>query len=156
MQYVELNPIRAGIVKSNKPEDYVYSSLHYRTIGKANWLADLCPLMGIKSKRKVLKEYKMIVYYRGGVQSKDNQAVIPDSIISEAEEKNFATEGLFMKKLRFFNDGLVIGSQAIVKDWLEKLKEQGKYQRRKNAVVVMDGYAYSLRDQRSHFEKDLE
>ena len=135
MQYIELNPVRAGIIKSNRPEDYEYSSLYMRDIKLDYWLKDLTVLMEESDHKSALQKYKAMVYYRGGVRSKEGQKEIPESVIEQVERENFESKRVFMKKLRFYSDGLIIGTEELISEWLGKLRDKVVFKRRINLIT---------------------
>ena len=144
--YVELNPVRAGIV--TRPEAYEGSSVYYRDMGKDKWMMRLMDLLGQRSRAQALRDYKAMLYYRGNVPTKQGQVSIPDRIIREEEARGFKTQGVYRKRLRHFVDGVVIGSEGYVRKEIERLREQGRYLRRKNPISQLDGCHLSLREQR--------
>ncbi|MCF7957017.1 MAG: hypothetical protein K9M57_01075 [Phycisphaerae bacterium] len=54
------------------------------------------------------------------------------------------------ERLRYFVDGVVLGSKEFVRDYLEKLKKEGYYLRRKKPISQLPGHYTTLREQRSH------
>jgi hypothetical protein len=144
--YVELNAVRAEIV--NRPEEYDGSSLYYREVRDDRWMASLGELIGRAKRTDAMREYKSSIYYRGGVATKENQAVISKSLLLQEEARGFAAEGLFGKRIRHFTEGVVIGSEGFVKEKLERLRSAGQYLRRRNPVPQLGGIHMSLRPQR--------
>jgi putative transposase len=146
MLYVELNAVRAGLV--TRPEEWQGSSLFAREAGSDNWLMSLSALFD-KSPRRALTEYRSLVYYRGAVPTRPGQAAIPLRIVQEEASRGFAVSGLYRKRLRYFVDGLVVGSEGFVRDQLVQLREQKKYLRRKHPIPQLGSPHLCLREQRS-------
>ncbi len=146
--YVELNPVRAGIV--TRPEAYKGSSAFLREIGKAEWLLDLQELIGAKNKASTQKEHKALLYYRGGVPTKRGHAAIPAWILRKEEARGFATAGVFRKRLRYFGEGVMLGAQEAIREQLDRLRECGHYHRRAHPIEHLAGLHHTLREQRSH------
>ncbi len=144
--YVELNPVRAGIVE--RPENYDGSSLYYREMKDDKWMASLTSLTGRRSNKDAILDYKSAVYYRGSVPTKEKQASISNRLLKQEEALGFKTEGLFTKRIRHFTDGVVIGSEEYVQKKLKQLRAANTYLRRKNPVRQLDGLHTSLRPQR--------
>jgi REP element-mobilizing transposase RayT len=144
--YVELNPVRAGIVE--RPEEYDGSSLYCREMKNDKWMMPITEVTKTSKRATALRDYKGAVYYRGSVPTKENQAIISKRLLRQEEARGFATEGLFSKRLRHLTDGIVIGSESFVKEKLERLKETGMYLRRKNPILQMNGAHRCLRPQR--------
>ena len=145
--YIELNPVRAGIVE--RPEDYEGSSVFLREIGADRWLIPIKELMFAKKRSDALRDYKAAMYYRGNVPSKEGQRAIPSHVLLREEARGFTTAGAYQKRARHFVDGVVIGSEAFVRGHLDLLKETGGYLRRKNPLKTKWGTAHVLREQRS-------
>jgi REP element-mobilizing transposase RayT len=144
--YVELNPVRAKIAQ--RPEEFDGSSLYYRELKDDKWMASLTEITGRSKRLQALRDYKSCIYYRGSVPTKENQAAISKRIIKEEEARGFASKGLFVKRIRHFTDGVVIGSEAFVREKIDRLRNAGQYLRRKNPVLHPDGMHASLREQR--------
>jgi putative transposase len=144
--YVELNPLRAGIIK--RPEDFDGSSLYYRELKDDKWMVPITEIMNRPKRVEALRDYKSCIYYRGSVPTKENQAAISKRIIKEEEARGFASEGIFTKRIRHFTDGVVIGSEEFVREKLNRLRIAGQYLRRKNPVLHSAGMHASLREQR--------
>jgi putative transposase len=144
--YVELNPLRAGIVQ--RPEEFDGSSIYYRELKDDQWMAPLTEIVHRPKRAEALRDYKSCIYYRGSVPTKTGQAAISKRLLAQEEARGFASEGLFTKRIRHFTDGVVIGSEEFVQDKLNKLREARQYLRRKNPVSQLDGVHTSLRPQR--------
>ena len=146
MLYVELNAVRAGLVE--RPEDWKGSSLYLREAGQAAWLMPLTAFFE-KTKKRALTEYRSLVYYRGEVPTRTGQAAIPQRIVKEEADRGFEVSGVYCKRLRYFVDGLVIGSEAFIRKHLDVLREDGHYVKRKHPIPQLEGLHLSLREQRS-------
>lgn len=121
MVYVELNPLRAGIVE--KPEDYRFSGIsHILTRGKAsNWLdySSLSSVLsiydGVKEDRpvkKVLKRYLELIY-KAGMIEKPGTANISEKTAERMIASDFVDSGVlsFRRRIRYFTDGVILGSK---------------------------------------------
>ena len=129
--YIELNPVRAGIVK--KPEAYRWSSLHNRQFARRSHR--FCSFDGVFSDVPdrmadafLLKEYRSLVYYFGNIKRttiqdleegrSDDEARSPisDHLYSETSRRNFKpqTSELLLGRIRYFTDGVAIGSKDFI------------------------------------------
>jgi len=129
--YIELNPVRAGIVQ--KPEDYRWSSLHNRQSARRSHR--FCSFDGVfsdpsnqMSDAALLKEYSSLVYYFGNIKRttlqdleegrSDDEArsAISDQLYSEAARRHFKPHAgdLMLSRIRYFTDGVVIGTQDFI------------------------------------------
>ena len=146
--YVDLNSVRAGI--TDRPEDYEGSSIYYRSIGHDEWLFPLTRIMGIDNRMESYSNYKARLYYRGHVASRSGQYQIPEEVIKSEELLGFGERGIYLKRLRHFVDGVVLGSADYVRSHLDHLKESKRYKRRKNPICQLGGIHLSLREQRGY------
>jgi len=146
MLYVDLNPVRAGIVE--RPEEWQGSSVYLREIGEDEWLLPLSEVVNAGSEADALVEYRAQLYYRGSVPTKPGQAVIPDHVVEAEEKRGFAVRGVYRRRLGYFVDGLVIGTEEFIRSKLQLLREAGVYKRRKNPIPQLGGIHHTLREQR--------
>lgn len=148
MLYVELNPVRAGLVE--RPEDWVGSSVYLREMGKDSWLAPLTGFLAQPSRRGALREYRERLYHRGSVPTKEGQAAISAEVLERERARGFEARGMYLKRLGYFVDGLAIGTESFIREQLGRMREEGRYQRRKNPIPQLGGIHLSLREQRSN------
>jgi REP element-mobilizing transposase RayT len=146
--YIELNAVRAGLVE--KPEEYEGGSLYLRDIKKDGWMLPLKDFLRKKSCREALVDYKARVYYRGMEPTKQGQVKIPKWLAEEEEKRGFKTRGAYRKRLRFFADGVVLGSKGFVKTYLDGLAGKGVYKRRKNPIEYDSIDWFALRPQKDN------
>ncbi|AEH44189.1 hypothetical protein Thein_0305 [Thermodesulfatator indicus DSM 15286] len=108
LAYIELNPVRAGIVE--KPEDYRWCSLGYRArigTGKNFLSLDLgLPRYEEKSEKERFELLREFVYGKGGLGEPER----------ETGEK-------FRQRIRYFTESLAIGSKSFVEETVNKLKD---------------------------------
>ncbi len=147
MLYVELNPVRAGLVE--RPEEWKGSSLAVRELGKDGWLTPLKRFLDQPTKKEALVEFRERLYYRGNVPTKDGQKAISEKVVDQEIARGFATRGLYRKRLGYFVDGLAIGTESFIQEQLARLREEGRYLRRKHPISQLGGIHLSLREQRS-------
>ena len=145
--YVELNPVRAGLV--DRPEAWHASSARLRAEGLDGWLLPLEQLLGAPSRDLALEEHRQLLYHRGAVPTRPGQAAIPVQVLEREVARGFGERGVFRRRLRYFVDGLVVGSEAFVREQLERLRAAGRYRRRRHPVPQLGGAHHSLREQRS-------
>ncbi len=147
MLYVELNPVRAHVVE--RPEEWRGSSIYLREVGKDGWLMPLREVMGAKSKREALREYRERMYYRGSVPTREGQAAISQKVLEKEVARGFKRRGMYRKRLGYFVDGLAVGSEEFILEQLARMREEGRYVRRKNPIKQLGGIHLSLKEQRS-------
>lgn len=150
MLYVDLNPVRANLVE--RPELFNGSSIFYRENKLDDWLMSLDFLYSGKNRKSKLREYRSRLYYRGSVPTKEGQGKISESILKAEIARGFKEKGMFLRRLRYFVDGIAIGSEAFLRRRLALLRESGRYSRRRHPIKQLDGIHWSLREQRCHVE----
>jgi len=147
--YVDLNPVRAKLVK--RPERWRYSSAWMRQHGQDEWLMPLEAWMGPSGKPKEAERgYWARLYWRGTKPSKENDGVIPVELARQMEAEQFG-RGCYLKSIPGYSRGRVVGSKAFVERGLDRYRAEGLYKRRKNPVPLGVGGLYMLREQRSNF-----
>jgi putative transposase len=122
--YVDLNPVRAGLV--THPEDWEGGAYFMRSIGQDTQLMDLHELMDLPLAENATRSYREMLYYRGNVQSKENDAIIPDDILEREAARGFEQSGRYLKRVSYLSRGYVVGKRETVEGWLDKLKSWGR------------------------------
>jgi REP element-mobilizing transposase RayT len=139
LAYIDLNPVRAGMVK--KPEKYRWCSLgyHVQTNNKEGFLSLDLGLMefGVKDERERLKYYRRFVYEKGALKG-----------VKKERQKDFEIGRVdrFKYRTRYFSDSGVIGSKAYVERIYQAFKHHftTKREKRPNVIEGLNG-VYSLK-----------
>lgn len=148
--YVELNPVRAGLVE--RPESWQYSSASLRCLQQDSWLLSLDQIIpGGTNPEKLYRDYRAMLYYLGAIQTHPEKGVIPKQIFSIEESRGFRRPGAFRTRLRFFSEALVLGTQLQVEQWIQSLRRRGYYLRRRYSIPqrVDQVTFHTLREQRT-------
>jgi putative transposase len=117
LAYVDLNPVRAGLV--NRPEDYRWCSLGYHLqAGNSEGLLSLdlgLAPFGTLDEGQRLRAYRKYVYEVGSLPG-DKGAGIPEEVVQQEEERGFEIGAAHRLgcRIRYFTDSGVIGTQAFV------------------------------------------
>ena len=139
LAYIDLNPVRAGIVK--RPEEYRFCSLgyHVQTGNKDRFLSLDFGLaeFGIKGERERLKYYRKFVYEKGGLDGLDKE-----------KERDFQLNQVdrFRYRTRYFTDSGIIGTKAFIDRHFQRFKGhfECKHDKRGNAIPGLEGI-YSMK-----------
>jgi len=152
LAYVELNPIRAGLVK--KPEAYKWNSIgyHVRTGNAGKFLSMDFGVLELRGENaeECIRKYREYVNEAGAVGRPDTPDVrkIQRSVIRKARKKNFKPTRVerFLTRNRYFTDSGVIGSKAFVSDKFDEFQEvfQNPGKRKPKPIKGLDG-VYSLK-----------
>ena len=125
LAYVDLNPIRAGIVK--KPENYRWSSLGYHTqTGNKDGLLDID--FGLREwneldSKEIVRKYRQFVYETGAVDAGKGKT-IEKKIVEKARKKGYKISRVerFRYRCRYFTDSGVIGGKDFVQEVFDQVK----------------------------------
>jgi REP element-mobilizing transposase RayT len=149
LAYVDLNPVRAGIVK--RPEEYRWCSLGYH-IQSGNKDKLLSVDFGMKEwnefdEKEIVRKYREFVYETGAIDT-GKGAVIAEEMVAEERKKGFRLKRveLFRYRCRYFTDAGVLGSKRFVREVFEGIKGLlGSKRERQFVRVIGDAGVYSLK-----------
>ena len=149
MLYVDLNPVRARLVEH--PEDFVASSCHLRLLGKDKWLVDIKKIMRCENRKESLKYYRELLYERGTLAQKPGKASISREIKMVMRKNDYRPRGVYQKKLKYFVNGIMLGSKMQIEDKIIELKTKARkfYYKRRKFAVLHDTGDFALKHHRS-------
>lgn len=106
--YIDLNPVRAGIVQD--PKEYAFSGYGAASSGDADARKGLAAVYGVSSTHyaKVLKAYRGLLYTRGAADL--NPAAVCE-IQTNPDNPSLPLPSLLRCKIRAMSNGLAIGSK---------------------------------------------
>ena len=152
LAYIDLNPLRAGLVK--RPEEYRWNSLgyHVQTNNRDNFLSTDFGLkeFNVKSKKERIRRYRRYIYEAGAIDRPDKmQAKVIDDKVVEKERKNeFEISRIrrFRYRTRYFTDSGIIGSKEFVSINYQRFKHlfNSNHEKKPNAIKGLEGM-YSLK-----------
>ncbi|BBO81251.1 hypothetical protein DSCO28_18170 [Desulfosarcina ovata subsp. sediminis] len=152
LAYIDLNPVRAGIVE--RPEDYRWNSLgyHIQTSNKDGFLSTDFGLkpFNVKSEKERVRLYRKYVYETGAIPTdgKPYTKTIPEKIVTEERKVNFkiSRTDRFLYRTRYFTDSGIIGSKEYVSDTYQQFKHlfQSRHEKKPKSVKGLDG-VFSLK-----------
>ena len=139
LAYIDLNPVRAGLV--DKPENYRWSSIgyHVQTNNKDDFLSLDFGLaeFGIKNKKERLKYYRKFLYEKGNIKH-----------LNKERAKDFELNRVdrFLHRTRYFTDSGIIGSKVFVDRIYQDFKDyySSKHEKKPKVIQGLDG-VYSLK-----------
>ena len=149
LAYVDLNPIRAGIVK--RPEEYRWCSLGYH-VQTGNRDGLLCMDFGMKEwgerePDQIMRTYRQFVYETGAVDTGKGKPMDP-KIVNKERKKNFELKRfeLFCYRTRYFSDAGILGSKEFVREVFDQVKHllKSKDERRFTSLAGAEG-VYSMK-----------
>ena len=125
LAYVDLNPVRAGIVK--RPEQYRWTSLGYHVqTGNRDGLLSMDFGMkewGEYEPVQIIRKYRQFVYETGAVNTGKGQSMDP-KIVKKERKNNFQLKRfeLFCYRTRYFSDAGILGSKEFVREVFDQVK----------------------------------
>jgi len=139
LAYIDLNPIRAGIVK--KPEQYRWCSLgyHVQSRNRDGFLSLDFGLaeFGVKDEKERLRYYRRFVYEMGSIRG-----------VKKERQKDFELGGIdrFRYRTRYFTDSGIIGTKAFVERVYQDFKHHftSRHEKRPKGIKGLEG-VYSLK-----------
>jgi len=152
LAYIDLNPLRAGIVK--KPEEYRWSSIgyHMQTKNKDKFLSTDFGLMefNVKSEKERVRRYRRYMYHAGSIDRPDKGKVkvIDPRLLKMEKQKGFKiTHASRLRyRTRYFTDSGIIGSKEFVSTHYKQFKHlfQSKNEKIPKPIQGLSGI-YSLK-----------
>jgi REP element-mobilizing transposase RayT len=139
LAYIDLNAVRAGMVK--KPEEYRWCSIgyHIQTGNKESFLSldfGLCEF-GVKNDRERLKYYRKYLYEVGS-EKQNNKASISSEAVNKERERGYELSRVdrFLYRTRYFTDSGIIGSKAFVYENYLKFRHlfQSKHEKKPKKI----------------------
>ena len=119
LAYIDLNPVRAGLVK--KPEDYRWNSMgyHVRANNKDNFLSLDFGLkeFGELDKDERFRRYRRFIYETGAINSGKRKQIDTKIVVKERKRDfKISSADRFKQRTRYFTDSGIIGSKEFVRE----------------------------------------
>ncbi|HEY1051057.1 MAG TPA: transposase [Prosthecobacter sp.] len=157
--YIDLNPVRAGMV--NDPKDYRWCGYAEALAGSRRAQRGLCkalgkPVDGWKAARAA-EAYRCMLHVDGReVRDAQNEKVVRPGVSVEkaravlAEGGKLPVTDLVKLRVRYFTDGVILGSKAFVDGVFEAQRERFSPKRKKGAKRIQESEEplYALRQLR--------
>ncbi len=152
LAYIDLNPLRAGLVE--RPEDYRWNSLgyHLQTHNKGHFLSTDFGFkeFNVKSPKERIRRYRRYVYEAGAINrpGKMQAKVIDDKVVAKERKKEFEISRIsrFRYRTRYFTDSGIIGSKEFVSENYQRFKHlfYSKHEKKPKPIKGLEGM-YSLK-----------
>ena len=152
LAYIDLNPVRAGLV--DRPEEYRWNSLgyHIQTGNKGNFLSlDFgVQEFGVLDAKDRLQGFRRYVYEAVGIERSEigKRNIIEEAVVEKERKKAFKIRKIdrFRYRTRYFTDSGIIGTKEFVTTNYHRFKDMFISKREKipKAVAGLDGI-YSLK-----------
>jgi len=152
LAYIDLNPLRAGII--SRPEEYRWNSLgyHVQTNNRDEFLSTDFGLkeFNVKNKKERIRRYRRYVYEAGAINRPDKMQakVIDDKVVAKERKKDFEISRIsrFRYRTRYFTDSGIIGSKEFVSENYQRFKHlfYSKHEKKPKPIKGLEGM-YSLK-----------
>ncbi len=125
LAYIDLNPVRAGIVA--RPEDYRWNSVgrHVQTGNKDNFLSLDFGLaeFGVADAGERLRRYRRFLYETGAIEKGKGACIDGDTVEKERGKSfNLTRAERFAHRTRHFSDSGIIGTKEFVSKTCRKFR----------------------------------
>src|SRR6516162_709791 len=139
--YIELNPVRAGLC--DDPKDYRYCG-YAEALAKGSLLArqGIRTILGQPetiSWKELRREYRKYLFVKGSSRSANKPPAFDLATAQRVVEQQDG-EVLLAKRLlcriRYFTDGVILGSQGFVESHFGRLKQKLGYKRHRTATCL--------------------
>jgi putative transposase len=154
--YIDLNPVRAGLVKD--PKDYRWCGYAEALGGSRRAQRGLCKAIGKPvdgwQNARAAEAYRCILLDEGReVKDAQNETVVERGVSGESARAVLAERGklspaeLVRLRVRYFSDGAILGSKAFVEGIFESQREQFSPKRKRGARRIRESAEpfYALR-----------
>ena len=152
LAYIDLNPLRAGLV--DRPEEYRWNSLgyHLQTENKDRFLSTDFGLeeFNVRGQKERIKRYRRYIYEAGAIDRLDKMqaGVIDPKVVAKERKKNFEISRIsrFRYRTRYFTDSGIIGSKEFVAENYQRFKHlfYSKHEKKPKPIKGLEGM-YSLK-----------
>ncbi len=152
LAYIDLNPLRAGLVE--RPEEYRWNSLgyHLQTQNKDRFLSTDFGLkeFNVMSEKERIRRYLRYVYEAGALDRPDKMQVnvIDPKVVAKARKKDFEISRIsrFRQRTCYFTDSGIIGSKEFVSENYQRFKHlfDSKHEKKPKPIKGLEGL-YSLK-----------
>jgi hypothetical protein len=133
--YIELNPVRAGLCAD--PKDYRYCG-YAEALAKGSSLAreGIRTVLGLSdaiSWKEVSQQYRKYLFVQGSLHTETKQPAFDlatAQTVVEQQNGELSLPERLRCRIRYFTDGVILGSQSFVESHFYKLKHKLGYKRR--------------------------
>ena len=138
--YIDLNPVRAGLVKD--PKDYRFCGYAEAVAGNEKLRKGISAVLANQDVGQALADYRVVLFGKDARPKADGSGVdIHESASRKVIEEHgeLSTQEQLLQRLRFITEGAVIGSSAFVeksiKEWTRKIRD--RRERKANEISLL-------------------
>jgi hypothetical protein len=139
--YIDLNPVRAGLCAD--PKDYRYCGYAEAVAkGSAVALEGIRVILGLPqstSAEELSAEYRKHLFLTGSIGTENNPpafALADAQKVVEQQKGELSPQERLRCKIRYFSDGVILGSRSFVESHCEQLKKKIGYKRKSGPTAL--------------------
>jgi len=139
--YIDLNPVRAALCED--PKEYRYCGYAEALAkGTAAALEGIRVILGLPettSPEQVAAEYRKHLFLSGAVGSEKHPPAFDQAkaqAVVEQEKGELSPQERLRCKIRYFSDGVILGSRAFVESHCQRLEQKIGYKRKSGPTAL--------------------
>ncbi len=150
--YIDLNPVRAGLVTD--PKDYRWSGYAEAVAGYRQAQRGIIAFMEGKKWKAAGAQYRQMLFVKSGVTGRSSKRTLDRETIKKAVEEggDLTLAEVLRLRVRYFSDGVALGSRAFVDSVRAEFRDHFGAKRRTGAHPIGKGDVipgmYAMRDLR--------
>jgi putative transposase len=141
LAYIDLNPVRAGLCED--PKDYRYcgyaEALAKGTSEAMEGIRSVLGLPQTTSSEQVAAEYRKHLFLRGAAGSRNHPPAFDQAkaeAVVEQEKGELPLQERLRCKIRYFSDGVILGSKDFVQFHCQRLEQKIGYKRKSGPTAL--------------------
>ena len=139
--YIDLNPVRAGLCSD--PKDYRYCGYAEAVAkGTAKAFEGIRTILGLPPTtpcQELSREYRKLLYLKGATATEKNPPAFEmakaEQVVEE-QKGELSLEEQLRCRIRYFSDGVILGSCAFVDSYCQRLKQKMGYKRKRGPTAI--------------------
>ena len=139
--YIELNPVRAALCAD--PKDYRYCG-YAEALGQDSALAQerIRTILGLPPRtswEQLSREYRKHLFLRGAIATTHNAPAFDWAKAQEVvdqEQGELSLQERLRCKIRYFSDGVILGSHSFVESHCQRLKQKSGFKRKSGPTAL--------------------
>jgi putative transposase len=139
--YIDLNPVRAGLCED--PKDYRYcgyaEALAKGTAAAMEGIKIVLGLPQTTSPEQVSAEYRKHLFLRGAAGSTNHPPAFDQAkahAVVEQEKGELSLQERLRCRIRYFSDGVILGSREFVQSHCQRLEQRIGYKRKSGPTAL--------------------
>jgi REP-associated tyrosine transposase len=139
--YIDLNPVRAGLCSD--PKEYRYCGYAEAIAkGTAKAFEGIRTILGLPPTtpcQELSREYRKLLYLKGATATEKNRPAFEmanaEQVVEE-QQGELSLEERLLCRIRYFSDGVILGSCAFVDSYCQRLKQKMGYKRKRGPTAI--------------------